>query len=256
LTCVLVTRPAHQAEPLCRLLEQAGVSVVRMPLIDINPIEPKPQQLELLEQPPKIDWIIFISANAVNFALLQNNGRIRDYCKIAKIAAIGQASAKALLQAGLAVDAMPQQGFTSEAFLTMPQFQAMQKQRCLIVRGVGGRETLAETLKARGAQVDYMEVYARQMPLPEPDRLITFLQATPAGLITLYSSETMQHLLAQLPLQPWRNRLLSLPLVVISDRLARIARECGFTRVTVSDNADDGAVFKTIIDLVSGEYSG
>ncbi len=33
---VLVTRPQHQAGPLCRLIEQAGGDVIRFPVLEIT----------------------------------------------------------------------------------------------------------------------------------------------------------------------------------------------------------------------------
>ncbi len=154
------------------------------------------------------------------------------------------------------MDAVPQQGYTSEALLALPALQQLQGQRCVIVRGDGGRELLAETLRARGAQVEYFEVYRRQMPVNDPSELVEWLQARMLDVVAVTSAEALQNLLALLPAQPDRARLFACQLVVMSDRLRQIAQEVGFKAVTVSDGASDQAVFKTIIDLVSGEDSG
>lgn len=256
MTTVLVTRPAQQAQALCQLLEHRGFNVLRLPLIDIRPVEVTAAALQIFNRQPTIDWLIFISANAVDFALAANNGKIPANCPNAKVAAIGQATARALQQFGITVDAVPQQGYTSEALLALPALQQLQGQRCVIVRGDGGRELLAETLRARGAQVEYFEVYRRQMPVNDPSELVEWLQARMLDVVAVTSAEALQNLLALLPAQPDRARLFACQLVVMSDRLRQIAQEVGFKAVTVSDGASDQAVFKTIIDLVSGEDSG
>ncbi|MCX7087590.1 MAG: uroporphyrinogen-III synthase [Methylococcales bacterium] len=256
MTTVLVTRPAHQAEPLCQLLEQHGFLAERLPLLEIKPLRLTDIDLQMLSRKPAIDWFIFISANAVNFALIGNDGKIREHCLAAKIGAVGQATANALTCAHIAVDVVPEQGFNSEALLARPEFQSLQGRRCVIIRGVGGRELLAETLRARGAQVEYLNVYERQPSATDPSRVMELLQAKTLNVITISSAEALQHLLALLPAPSEQGQLLNIPLVVISDRLRLIASTLGFKCITVSNGVSDLDVFKTIINLVSGEYSG
>lgn len=223
-------------------------------MIDIKPLNLPEAALLVFNKP--VDWMIFISANAVNFALAGNNGKIRHACLQAKVIAVGEATAQALRQAGVTVSIVPQQGFNSEALLASPELQQLSKQHCVIVRGVGGRALLGDTLRMRGAQVDYLEVYERQSPTIEPARLRLLLQSQALDIITVTSAESMQNLLALVPEAPWRNLLYALPLVVISERLGLMAESLGFRNVVVSDGVSDQAVFKTIINLASGENSG
>lgn len=245
MTTVLVTRPAHQAEPLCALLEQQGFTVLRLPLLDMQAIAIPDGGV--LDKP--IDWMIFISANAVRYALMANEGKIRAICGQARVAAVGSATADALQQVGIVVNSQPAQDFNSEALLALPELQTLQNQRCMIVRGVGGRELLADTLRERGAQVDYLEVYRRVVPVNDRTALVDALKQGMLDVITITSAEILQNLLALLPSAVEQQLLYACPLVVISDRLKLIAQNLGFKTVSVSNGVSDRAVFKTIVAL-------
>jgi uroporphyrinogen-III synthase len=168
---VLVTRPVHQAENLCRLIGQQGGVAVRFPTLQIVGIDAplenrtvdKPIATNPLTRLSNFRWLIFTSVNAVNFALKANGGRIAQF-KGRQIAAIGQATARELELSGLHVTMMPKTGFDSESLLAMPQMQHVNGRGILIVRGQGGREELANVLRSRGANVEYWEVYKRDIP--------------------------------------------------------------------------------------------
>ncbi|MGZ5052908.1 MAG: uroporphyrinogen-III synthase [Methylobacter sp.] len=250
---ILVTRPEHQAENLCRLIEQQGGVAVRFPALEIvatNNVDPIREMLGNLD---KFQWIVFISANAVNFALKANSGKIPG-TKFARFAAVGQATAQAMKMAGLPVDLVPEQGYNSEALLMAPELQQVEGQHCLIVRGEGGREQLATTLRGRGAEVDYLEVYKRVIPQIDSSSIIQLLAHRRLDVITVTSAEALQNL--KLMLDNKNNKLLSsIPLVAVSDRIARIAADMGFNRITVTDSPIDAAILQTVITCVTGEES-
>ena len=62
---VLVTRPAHQAENLCRLLEAQGAKTERLPLISVEPLAHAAPVARQLDAAHGWDGWIFTSANAV-----------------------------------------------------------------------------------------------------------------------------------------------------------------------------------------------
>jgi len=154
---VLVTRPAHQAAPLCRLLESHGATVVRMPAIDIKPGIDTGLLKTRLASPEAFDLVIFTSANAVRFgvALLESHPTV-------KLAAIGPATARALEASGFQVAAVPPSAHDSEHLLGHPALAHVDGKRVLIVKGLNGRETLQDELARRGAHVTVAEVYRRE----------------------------------------------------------------------------------------------
>jgi len=248
--CVLVTRPEHQAENLSRLIEQRGGIAVRFPALEI--VSRDDDRIKsTLENLDGFQWVVFISANAVNFALKANSGKI-PRTKSVRFAAVGQATAQAMKMAGLPVDLVPEYGYNSEALLEMPQLQQVEGQNCLIVRGEGGREQLATTLRSRGAEVDYLEVYKRIIPRMDSSPVAELLAQHRLNVITVTSAEALQNL--SLMLGEKNNKLLSLiPLVVVSDRIRCLAADMGFNRITVTDSPIDTAILETVITCVTGE---
>lgn len=64
---VLVTRASHQSKPFTEQLSQLGATVIELPLIAIKPPDSWDEVDTALASLHKYDWIIFASANAVNF---------------------------------------------------------------------------------------------------------------------------------------------------------------------------------------------
>jgi uroporphyrinogen-III synthase len=248
---VLVTRPAHQAENLSRLIQARGGEAVRFPVLDIVARDNIDEIQDALKNLGKFQWVVFISPNAVNFALKANNGKI-DRLKAVRFAAVGRATAQALEAAGLTVDAVPEQGYTSEALLAMPQIQQIKGQSCLIVRGKGGREELANTLRSRGADVQYLEVYKRTIPSIDNSQVVQLLTQHRLDVITVTSGEALQNLLIMLGEENHR-LLLPIPLVVVSDRIGQLAAGMGFKRIAVTESPADTAILETVTIVCNGE---
>ena len=240
---VLVTRPVEQAEELCRLIEAQGGIAVRFPTIAVIATDDTEEIQQRLLNLEHVDWLIFVSRNAVNFALKANNGKITP--NKTRIAAIGKATAETLNKAGLNVDLMPSVGFDSEALLAMPELQQIQGQIVLIVRGSGGRETLATVLTERGAIVEYLDVYQRSIPSVDESELYTLLNSHRLNILTATSGEVLENLLTMVT-KSYHTLLFDLPLIVVSDRIKQLATDLGFKHIAVSSPSNE-AILKAII---------
>jgi len=233
---VLVTRPAQQAAEFCAAIESEAGIALRLPLLAIqaNDNETAKQRCHSVAD---YDLVIFISTNAVSYALplLPHT----DWPGQTRIAAIGRATADTLESASLNVDVLPERASNSEAMLEALACEDLHDKRVLIVRGKGGRETLAKGLGAKGAIVDYAEVYQRVCPDVAPGQLASLLQGG-IDIITVASGETLFNLTAtiknsDLDVKQTQD-LLDLPLVVASGRIAELASQSGFTgEVIVTD---------------------
>ena len=246
-----MTRPAHQAENLSRLIAERGGSAIRFPTLAIAAMDDACPIKNTLAQLDRFQWLVFISANAVTMHSYYIDGGKMNRFKSTRIAAIGDATAQALELTGLPVDLAPESGYNSEALLAMPQLQHINGQNCLIVRGAGGREELATTLRSRGANVEYLDVYKRIIPGCDSSQVSLLLAQDKLDVITITSGEALQNLLMMLD-KEYHQGLFAAPLVVISDRIRQIAAGLGFKRIAVTNSPSDAAILETVIMCVSG----
>lgn len=252
---ILVTRPAHQAINFCRLIEDHGGNAISMPTMAIEKIDDDKEIINSLGHLFRFDWVIFISANAVNFALRANSGKIPELMNV-RVAAIGQATADALRDAGLPVHLVPERGYSTEDLLAMPQMQNIKDLGFLIIRGVGGREQLASLLVSKGAKsVEYLEVYKRVLPSIDCKPATLLLAEKKLNVITVSSGEILQNLLIMVD-EKYHAYLLTLPLVVVSDRIRQMAITMGFKRIVMANSPSDKAQLEAVIMCVTGENSG
>ncbi|GAB4124419.1 MAG: uroporphyrinogen-III synthase [Sideroxydans sp.] len=228
---IVVTRPRDQATNLIAGITRLGGEALFFPLLDIEPTPHSPSLQRLARTVADRQWLIFISPNAVRHSL----PHLPPLPASVHLAAVGQATAAALQHAGCTRVVAPTERFDSEALLALPALQHVAGQHIVIVRGEGGRELLGDTLKARGAEVEYVSCYRRS---PAPLDVAALLAAAPHAL-TLTSSEASHHLWSALN-EAARRTLSALPLFVPHPRIATLARQQGWHNVQVCPSGDDG----------------
>jgi uroporphyrinogen-III synthase len=243
---VLVTRPAHQAEPLCDLIAAAGGTPIRFPVIAIEPPADPAVAAAVIDALDGFDLAIFISANAVEQGVAAVRAR-RDWPPGLATASIGEATAQALIERGLAPAIRPTDRFDSEALLEQPALRDMAGKRVVIFRGEGGRELLAEALRGRGAEVVYAEVYRRTLPEVDSVPLCDRWRDGEVGVVVITSAEGLRNLCTLLG--PAGEPLLrTTPLVVASDRVLQQAQGLGVGQVArVARSASDQGLFEAVV---------
>lgn len=231
---VVLTRPREQASALARRLEQLGANPLLFPLLEIEAVPDEQRLHEQLSHLKQADIAIFISPNAVRYgmAAIRAAGGVPA---TVQIAAVGQASAKELHELGVARVIAPTERFDSESLLALAELQGVAGKRVMIFRGDGGRELLGDTLKARGAVVEYVTCYLRR----KPDMNAGEMLAAAPSAITVTSSEALGHLWDMLA-KADRTRIAGMPLFVPHERIATAARQQGWQHVVVTEAGDDG----------------
>ena len=229
------------------MLRSAGATVIEMPVLEIAPVDCF-IDAGLLS---RIGLAIFVSANAVEHGVpcLRRNGGLPRDCVTA---AIGHATARALIDAGFADVVSPQQSMDSEGLLAMPSLQAaeVQGQHVLLVRGksgTGGRKLLEDVLAARGAKVTVVDCYERRELVPPAEHIETLIETMKSNFAVMaLSVETLDNLMKVFSAH--ETLLKSAWLLVPHARVAAAARSREFTRVAEVEMSA-GALIPALIKL-------
>ncbi|MFA6178326.1 MAG: uroporphyrinogen-III synthase [Candidatus Methylopumilus sp.] len=247
---IAITRPEGQADKLTKLVSAAGGQPFAFPLIAIAPLADYSAFDKQLADLAKDDWAIFISSNAVQNAMprllqpgLLQHGTIPANLRFA---AIGPVTAAELAAFGVSHVLTPQTRFDSEALLALSEMQDVKNKRFVIFRGVGGREVLADTLKARGAIVRFAECYRRVNPQTDTRGLATMWQNKQLHALVVTSSEAMRHLLALAANDGDAEWMKQVTICVNHARIAEEASEHGLN-IAVADAPGDEAMLQCLI---------
>lgn len=243
---ILVTRPSPAGEELVSRLRTLGLVAWSFPLIEFTPGRELPLLPERLARLGANDLAFVLSQHAVSFAHAHLQQAGLSFPTDPAWFAIGRTTALALHTVSGIDVRYPHDREISEVLLQLPELQDVQGKHALILRGNGGRELLAETLTERGAQVEFCECYQRSAKFYDGAEEAMRWHTRGVSTLVVTSGEMLQQLFSLIP--PWyrENWLLRCRLVVVSERLANLARELGWQEIQVADNADNDALLRAL----------
>lgn len=232
---LLVTRPQPQADEWVYALRARGVPAVALPLIAIQP-QAEPAAAQAWHALDACALVVFVSPNAVAsfFALKPSATGWPPGCRAGST---GPGTSQALRDAGVpeaAIVEPPRDAaqFDSEALWQRLRERDWQDRPVLIVRGDGGRDWLADTLRAHGARVTFVRAYQRALPVPDATQraLLEHALAAPQDTCWLFSSSQALHHLRQLAPQA---SFAAARALATHPRIGEAARALGFGAVRV-----------------------
>ena len=235
---IVVTRPAHQAQAFARLIRDAGGRPILFPAIEIRGIDDPRPFLRIVDRLDAFDLAVFVSPNAVEWALGLISAR-REFPPRLRVAAVGGGSARVLERFGITNVTVPEGRSDTEALVELPELAAMRGKRVVIFRGAGGRELLGATLRERGAEVEYAECYRRGKPVLDAAPLLKIWARRGVDAVTATSSEGLGNF-AEMIGAEGRARLTETPLFVPHPRIAEAASALAVRRVIVTGPGDEG----------------
>lgn len=229
---VLVTRPAAQAAGWVQRLRAAGVDAHALPLIAIEPLADAAPLHTAWRELAMQALVMFVSPNAVA-GFFGARPPDAPWPEALRAGATGPGTVGALAAAGVppalcVAPAAPP--YDSAALWQCLRGEAWAGRSALIVRGDGGRDEFAQSLRDAGASVGFVSAYRRSAPTwsaAERGRAEAALAAPQAHVWLLSSGEAVGHLEHLLPQARWQDSRA----LASHARIAARARELGFGQV-------------------------
>jgi len=245
----IVTKPGAGGAALTRALVDAGGQAWHLPAFELGPAPDPAAARALLAQAAGFDLVIAVSPAAARgaAALMQ-----APWPAATRLAGVGLATAQALREAFhlppervvIAPPAEDDEGSGSEALWQALQPLRPPPRRVLLLRAAQGRDWLPERLRAAGAAVEVLPVYARRAADwagPPAAAACAALRAGQAGVVVT-SSEAVAAVLAQAAVRDRAAALRAAPAVTMHPRVADALRGAGFARVYVVPTLDAPAL--------------
>lgn len=245
---VVVTRPRAQADGLAQAVRALGRTAEVLPLLEIAPVDDPAPLRAALAALHEYALAVFVSPNAVDAAF----AHLEAWPPAVPLAVVGEGSRAALARHGVAAPAhtihspLDPAHADSEHLLQSLDLALFAGRRVLIVRGDGGRELLADALRAAGATVEAVAAYRRATPVLTDElgaRLRALLAQPNDWIIT--SSEALRGLAGLVAaLGPpqfqaqYQERFERQRLVVPHARIAETAHALGLRQVTLTGSGD------------------
>jgi uroporphyrinogen-III synthase len=244
---VAILRLSENDLTLIENLSLVGAKARQLPMQRIRPYPDDNDEItDQIRRIDEFDKVIFVSSNATRLAL-----QWLDRFNLASLIdgrcfAVGPSSAELLYQRYIRVK-VPSSLWSSAGLLLLSALQNVDGQKIIIFRGEGGLAVLGDTLSARGAVVEYCELYQRQLEQRFKKILLELVEGENPVVLVAHSGGILDALLAVAG-PNYRERLEKLPIVVPGSRLRKYALAIGFQTIIESASAGSRHMERAIID--------
>jgi uroporphyrinogen III methyltransferase/synthase len=225
---ILTTRTREQSSDFAIRLRDLGAEVIEFPTIEIVPPLRWGEVDRAIDRLKSYDWIIFTSANGVNFfwQRVTERGKNLRLPSSLKVCAIGPATANQLKKKRVPVHYVPKE-FIAESILEGFGKMVLKGKRILLARAKKARDILPIGLRKMGAEVEVVAVYRTIRPRGGEKRLKKLLAEGKIDVITFTSSSTVNHFAELLRKEDLKKLLKSIAIACIGPVTARTAKEWG-----------------------------
>ncbi len=215
--------------------------VYTFPLLEIK----APQKVKVVKQKLQklsdYDLAIFVSVNAVEYALKYID---IDILVSLKIATTGEKTATLLRSNGITVNYCPDKVFNSESLLALPEMKPFCcGKKIAIIRGENGRDFLRDSLLQAEAEVDYFDVYRRSCPQYNLDTIKQHWEEKKLDIILLSSGASVKNFFNLSENEQWMDNL---TLLLGSPRMRKIVPEFFQGEILIAEDPSDETIIKEL----------
>ena len=240
MTHILLTRPEEKSQQLAERLSNMAIKSTIQPLLALEAIAVSEQQLAMLES---ADIVLFVSQDAARFL----HALKPELAKHSHCLAVGKSTAETVTELFNKPCSSPLVE-TSEGLLAMPELNNVASKQIVLVKGKGGRNKLAQELKAREAIFQPLAVYQRLANANLNDAMAAKWQANGIDAVVLTSNASIDSFLAIATNKTWLSQL---TVYLVSERCVNYLQEKANVKHIINcQGADNGS----IIDAIAGQH--
>ena len=255
---VVVTRPRADLAEASASLESLGAEAVAAPMVELGPVEPGPDRERLDHALRRLanggfDWLVLTSANGARFLVerLDQLGLDLRALGRTRLAAIGQATARALEEFHIRPDLAPESARSEEfAQVLRPEVAG---RAVLLTRADRGRSLLPDQLAEVAREVENVWVYRHRDAEALPPGLAARLETAAVDWVTLTSPATARRFLELTP-EAARDHLgRTIRLAAISPLTAQACRDQGYEVAAVAKPFTWDGLIRAILAAERGD---
>ncbi len=257
---VLITRAREQSADLAGAIRATGAMPVVEPMIELAPIEGEAECAAVdavVADLGAYTCLVFTSSNAVRFFVRACGGEPGPESSPpplapgARVFCIGEATARAALDAGMPVHLIASGRSDAEALLAqlLPALPA-ETERVLIPRSRIARTVIADGIAAAGIAVDSIAFYENRRPVVDDAALRSRLIAGELDALTFTSPSTVDHFLEGLDASS-RAAAGRCMIIAIGRTTARRLEEVGLPVSRIAARPDVPAIVEALVELAA-----
>jgi uroporphyrinogen-III synthase len=191
---VAVTRTREQASALAARLAALGAEVIELPVLRISREVSKQDLADVMLEFGTYDWLVFTSANGVNF-FFDEFCRIFDDIRslgLIRIACVGDGTARAVAGLRLRVECQPATATAEALAAGLIATGSLENAKILVITGNLNRDVLVKKLEAAHAIVDCLQVYKTEKTDLSGSPAAADFRANGADAVLFASSSSVQ----------------------------------------------------------------
>lgn len=251
---VMITRARAQSAEITARLEASGATVIHCATIEIVPPSSWTALDEALHKLADYDWLVFTSANGVEFffrRLREKRTDVNPQPTGQIICAIGPATAEALKAEGAVANVVASESRAEGALAAIIDYvggpERVRGLKFLIPRARLAREVLPDGLRKLGARVDAVEAYQTTKPNAKAESILQLFKERSIDAISFTSSSTVSNLAAMVGLEDLSELLANTIAVCMGPVTAETAEKYGVARIVHPHEYNTEALVDSIV---------